>query len=62
MVGQYDKALVDFDKVVRHYPKHANTYFRRGFVHKSLGDFEKCAEDLEMACGLCGLTVPCSPV
>ncbi|OWZ23057.1 hypothetical protein PHMEG_0002110 [Phytophthora megakarya] len=43
------EALADFSFVIAQQPTNAHAYFRRGFAHKSLGDFNAAARDLQTA-------------
>ncbi|POM77188.1 Hypothetical protein PHPALM_5464 [Phytophthora palmivora] len=43
------EALADFSFVISQQPTNAHAYFRRGFAHKSLGDFNAAAHDLQTA-------------
>ncbi|GMF47403.1 unnamed protein product [Phytophthora fragariaefolia] len=43
------EALADFSFVVTRQPTNAHAYFRRGFAHKALGDFNAAGHDLQTA-------------
>ncbi|KAE9353220.1 hypothetical protein PR003_g3986 [Phytophthora rubi] len=43
------EALADFSFVITQQPTNAHAYFRRGFAHKALGDFNAAAHDLQTA-------------
>ncbi|EGZ15996.1 hypothetical protein PHYSODRAFT_507133 [Phytophthora sojae] len=43
------EALADFSFVIAQQPTNAHAYFRRGFAHKALGDFNAAAHDLQTA-------------
>jgi tetratricopeptide (TPR) repeat protein len=49
MVRQYEDAINDFTTVIKHNPRNAHAQFRRGFAWKSMGQFEKAADDMETA-------------
>jgi tetratricopeptide (TPR) repeat protein len=46
---QFDKALEEFDQLVRLRPDDAQGYVRRGVVQESLGDLEQAADDYSEA-------------
>ena len=47
--GRLEEAIVDFDLVIERNYKNAHAYFRRGFCHKSAGNYDRAAEDFERA-------------
>jgi len=49
MEQEYGLAITDFNAVIEHNPRNAHAFFRRGFAWKSLGDFDKAADDFETA-------------
>lgn len=49
MIEDHEKAVLDFDVVIKKNPKNAHAYFRRAFSHKMLGQYEAAAEDFESA-------------
>ena len=49
MCGRASESIRDFDKVIDRCPRNAHAYFRRGFANKSIGNFERAAEDFERA-------------
>ncbi|MBN2003514.1 MAG: tetratricopeptide repeat protein [Anaerolineae bacterium] len=44
-MGEYEKAVRDYDRAVALDPKFALAYYNRGLAHMQLGDFEKALED-----------------
>ena len=46
---RFEDSLADFDRVIERNPRNAHAYFRRAFVHKSMRNFERAAEDFERA-------------
>ncbi len=49
VIGEHEKALQDFSKVLQMQPDNARCYFRRGFSFKALRFYEEAAEDFEAA-------------
>jgi len=49
VIGEHEKALRDFSKVLEAQPNNARAYFRRGFSFKALRFYEEAAEDFEAA-------------
>ena len=47
--GKYDKALADFNEVIRLDPKDAKAYHNRGIAYEKKGDKAKAEADLEQA-------------
>ena len=46
-INELELALNDFNEVISASPLNAHAFFRRAFVYKCLGYFEKAAEDFE---------------
>ena len=49
MIEENEKALLDFNTVIRLQPGNAHAYFRRGFTHKALKKYLEAAEDFNTA-------------
>ena len=49
LCGRLEESLADFDRVIERNPRNAHAYFRRAFVHKSMSNFDRAAEDFERA-------------
>lgn len=49
MIEEHEKAVEDFDIVIRKNPKNAHAYFRRAFSLKSLKRYAEAVEDFEKA-------------
>jgi tetratricopeptide (TPR) repeat protein len=49
MERMFTEAIDDFTAVIKYNPRNAHAHFRRGFAWKSMGQFEKAADDLETA-------------
>ena len=49
MIEYHEKAVDDFDVVVKKNPKNAHAYFRRAFSLKALKKYAEAAEDFEQA-------------
>jgi len=49
MIDYHEKAVDDFNIVIRKNPKNANAYFRRAFSLKSLKRYNLAVEDFEKA-------------
>jgi len=49
VIGEHDKALIDFTHVLDMQPTNARAMFRRGFSFKAKGLYEEAAEDFEAA-------------
>ena len=47
LCGRLEESLADFDRVIERNPRNAHAYFRRAFVHKSMSNFDRAAEDFE---------------
>lgn len=47
--GRLEDSIADFDIVIERNYKNAHAYFRRAFCHKSLGNYDRAAEDFERA-------------
>lgn len=56
-LGEYARAIEDFDAAIRLDPKNADTYFVRGLIHKLLGDFDRAARDWERGIEIQGVSV-----
>jgi len=51
-LGDFDKALADWDQVIRLYPDSAWYYYRRGLVYEELGKINDAIRDFETAISL----------
>jgi len=49
MIDEHEKAVTDFDTVIRKNPKNAHAYFRRAFSLKALKRYPESVEDFEKA-------------
>lgn len=49
MIEDHEKAVADFDVVIKKCPKNAHAYFRRAFSHKALKHYSAAADDFEKA-------------
>mmetsp|Transcript_114957 Transcript_114957/g.159514 ORF Transcript_114957/g.159514 Transcript_114957/m.159514 type:complete len:84 (+) Transcript_114957:1649-1900(+) len=49
MIGDHEKAVLDFNVVIKRNPKNAHAHFRRAFSLKALKNYEKAADDFEKA-------------
>ena len=49
LCGRLEESLADIDRVIERKPRNAHAYFRRAFAHKSMGNFDRAAEDFERA-------------
>jgi len=49
MIEDHEKAVIDFDTLLKKNPKNAHGHFRRAFSHKALKNFSLAADDFEMA-------------
>ena len=49
MIDDHEKAVKDFDYVIKKNPRNAHAYFRRAFSLKSLKKYAEAAEDFEQA-------------
>lgn len=49
VIGEHDRALRDFSRVIDAQPTNARAMFRRAFSFKACGKFEEAAEDFEAA-------------
>lgn len=49
MIEEHEKAVEDFNEVIKKNPSNAHAYFRRGFSLKSLKEFSLAANDFEKA-------------
>jgi len=49
MIEDHEKAVADFDTVIKKNPKNAHAHFRRAFSHKALKNFSQAADDFEQA-------------
>tara|TARA_B100000780_G_scaffold278185_1_gene250909 strand:+ start:240 stop:2705 length:2466 start_codon:yes stop_codon:yes gene_type:complete len=47
--GRLQDSILDFNTVIERNHKNAHAYFRRGFCHKSAGNYDRAAEDFERA-------------
>ncbi len=47
--GQYDKALADFNEVLRMRPNYAKEYYNRGEMYAARGDYDKAIADYDLA-------------
>src|SRR5262245_35032587 len=47
--GQYDKALADFNEVLRLRPNYSKEYYNRGEMQSGLGDYDKAIADYDLA-------------
>ena len=48
-LGQFDKAIKDFDEAIRLEPGAAAHYFKRGVALRQLGDYQKAADSFASA-------------
>jgi tetratricopeptide (TPR) repeat protein len=46
-MGEYDRALVDYEKALRLNPRHAMSFIGRGDLYKKLGDVRKAMKEYE---------------
>ena len=49
MIEDHEKAVDDFDVVIRKNSKNAHAFFRRAFSHKALKNYKLAADDFEKA-------------
>ena len=49
MIEDHEKAVEDFDLLIKKSPKNAHAYFRRAFSQKALKNYSEAAEDFEKA-------------
>ena len=49
LVGQNEKALKDYNEVIRMQTNNAHAFFGRAFAHKALKMYDAAAEDFERA-------------
>ena len=49
MIELHEKAVEDFDVVIKKNSKNAHAYFRRAFSQKALKNFAEAADDFEQA-------------
>ena len=49
MIEEHEKAVADFDVVIKKNPKNAHAYFRRAFSLKALRRYPDAVEDFEKA-------------
>ena len=49
MIEDHERAVSDFDQVIKKNPKNAHAHFRRAFSHKSLKNYSQAADDFEQA-------------
>jgi len=47
MIGDHEKAVEDFNIVIKKNPKNAHAFFRRAFSHKALKNYDLAADDFE---------------
>jgi len=47
MIEEHEKAVEDFNVVIRNNPKNAHAYFRRAFSHKALQNSSQATDDFE---------------
>jgi tetratricopeptide (TPR) repeat protein len=48
LLGEYDKALLDFTEAIRLDPEDAEVYFARAASERALGQMKKAQEDHDM--------------
>ena len=48
-LGQYEKAIKDYDEAIRLDPQRAVAYYNRGFTYDNLGQYEKAIQDYDEA-------------
>jgi tetratricopeptide (TPR) repeat protein len=51
-LGEYDKAIADFDKAIELNPEYAVAYNNRGFVYQNQGEHDKATADFDEAIAL----------
>ena len=51
-LGEYQRAIQDYDKAIQLDPDYANAYQGRGLAYHYLGEYTKQAADLAKACSL----------
>ena len=49
MSGQFDKALIEFNKIIEASPNNADFYISRGIIYEKLFDWDKAIEDYQKA-------------
>ena len=49
MIEDHEKAVEDFNLVIKKNPKNAHAHFRRAFSHKALKNYSQAADDFEQA-------------
>ena len=49
LVGENQKALNDYNEVIKMQSKNAHAYFGRAFAHKAVKNYEAAADDFEKA-------------
>ncbi len=57
-MGEYARAIADFDQALRLRADHKAAYFNRALSHEALGDSGQAIRDLQKACEL-GHRVAC---
>ena len=58
MKGQYDQAILDFNKALEINPGYADAYYNRGIVYYSKKEYAKSWDDIKKAQGLGGQVPP----
>jgi Flp pilus assembly protein TadD len=48
-LGQYDKAINDFNKAIAMHPQYSFAYNNRGYSYEQLGQLSKAVEDFSQA-------------
>lgn len=49
MIENHEKAVDDFNLLIKKNPKNAHAHFRRGFSQKALRSYSQAADDFEQA-------------
>ena len=49
MIEDHERAVEDFNEVIKKNPKNAHAHFRRAFSLKALGRYAEAADDFEKA-------------
>lgn len=47
-MGQYEKALIEYDQAINLNPANSDNYLNRAFVYMQLRDYDKCIRDLNI--------------
>jgi tetratricopeptide (TPR) repeat protein len=48
-MGEYDKAMSDYNKALEINPRYAKAYYNRGFLYRKMGEYDKAISDYTKA-------------